>query len=87
MKTEASSTGLKDMAVVVPLWGRPARLGHARRCVFEGAQRLAAQQRRLRRLRAAGYDASVAESLLDTFEDSQLAFIARLALQEADRRR
>jgi hypothetical protein len=38
-------------------------------------------------LRAGGYGTSVAESLLDTFEDSQLAFIARLALQEADRRR
>ena len=87
MKTDASSAGLKDMAVVVPLCGRSARLCHARRCVFEGAQRLAAQQRRLRRLRAAGYDASVAESLLDTFEDSQLALIARLAFDEADRRR
>ena len=87
MKTDASSAGLKDMAVVVPLCGRSARLCHARRCVFEGAQRLAAQQRRLRRLRAAGYGASVAESSLDTFEDSQLALIARLAFDEADRRR
>jgi hypothetical protein len=75
------------MPVVVMLWSRPARLARARRCVFEGAQRVAAQQERLKRLRAGGYDASVAASLLDTFEDSQLAFIARLASQEADRRR
>jgi hypothetical protein len=37
-------------------------------------------------LRAGGHDASVAASLLDTFEDAQLAFIARLAFQEANRR-
>jgi hypothetical protein len=74
------------MPVVVTLWSRPARLARFRRQVFQGAQRVAAQQQRLRRLRAGGYDASVAARLLDTFEDSQLALIARLSSQEADRR-
>jgi hypothetical protein len=74
------------MPAVVRSLERHRLLAEMRRRVFDGAQRLAAQQGRLRKLRAAGYNTTVAARLLDTFEDSQLALIARLAAQETKKR-
>lgn len=74
------------MPGVVWTFERYRLLAEMRRRVFDGGQRLAAQQGRLRKLRAAGYNTTVAASLLDTFEDSQLALIARLTSQETLKR-
>jgi len=75
------------MAVVIWKFEQIRDLAHARRDVCEGARRLAAQQRRLKTLRAAGRDTTDAEILLHACEDSQLLRFARLVRLEDGTRR
>jgi len=75
------------MRVVVWTLAEKRRIAKTRRLVFEGAMRLAEQQRRLARLRAAGRGTANAAHLLDTLGDAQLAMYEHLARQERQSRR
>jgi hypothetical protein len=71
------------MPVVIWTLEHARTVAAARRHVSEGGLRLAAQQKRLKKLRATGLDTRDAENLLRTFEDSQLAVFACLLRLEA----
>lgn len=75
------------MSIVIWTLEQKRNVARARRLLAEGAARVIAQQKRIKRLRAGGHDTGDAERLLDTFEDAQLAMYAQLAHREMRLRR
>lgn len=74
------------MPTVIRTFEQKRKLVSARRRLFEGAQRLLAQQRRVRALKACGHPAAAqAQHLLTIFADSQLAIYAAQSTLEQRR--
>lgn len=75
------------MSVLIWTLEHKRNVARARRLLAEGAARLIAQQKRIKRLRAGGHYTGDARRLLDALEDTQLAVYAQLAYRERHLRR
>jgi len=78
MSANGSKGGHLYMSVLVWTLEQARRTHRLRRLVYEGYARVAAQQTRLRRLRATGNSTADAERLLDALATAQLAMYEHL---------
>ena len=78
MSADGSKGGHLYMSVLVWTLEQARRTRRLRRMVYEGYARVAAQQTRLRRLRATGNSTADAERLLDALATAQLAMYEHL---------